>query len=249
MNHGIELSADGRTLYASSVDAVYAWDYDARQRRVTSEARTIIEGMENGGHSTRTLLMSRKVEGLLLVSRGSAGNIDRQAEDITSGHCQIKAFNVTNATSTPYDFTQDGLMLGWGLRNSVGVAEDPLTGAIYSVENSVDNIRRAGRDIHEDNPGEELNFHGYLNGTETEEQGGNYGYPQCFAAWNVEDIPNNEGLQVGDQFLSGDPTVTINDDVCRNGRIAPRLTVCTLPVILSKVLIISSSPPTPPRSI
>ena len=147
----------------------------------------------------------------MLVSRGSEGNLDEEAEDVNSGHCQIKAFNITNVTSTPYDFTSDGLRLGWGLRNSVGVAEDPNTGAIYSVENSVDQIRREGDDIHKDNPGEEMNFHGYLNGTETREQGNNYGYPNCFAVWDVNSIPRNENLQVGTQFAIGGQE---NDEMC-----------------------------------
>ena len=159
----------------------------------------------------------------MLVSRGSAGNIDPLAEDVTSGHCQIKAFNSTNGTSTPYDFTEDGLRLGWGLRNSVGIAEDPSSGAIYSVENSVDEIQRDGENIHEDNPGEEMNFHGYLNGTATREQGQNYGYPTCFATWDVATVPKNENLQVGMQFAIGNQTE--DDRVCQNERISPQLTV------------------------
>jgi glucose/arabinose dehydrogenase len=158
-----------------------------------------------------------------MVSRGSTSNLDTLAEDITSGHSQIKAFNITNATSS-YDYDTDGLLLGWGLRNSVGVAEEPITGGIYSVENSVDEMVRDGQNIHQDNPGEEMNFHGYLNGTKYTQQGGNYGYPSCFAAWDVGTIPNNTGLQVGTQFAIGNQNATINDTFCRNDRVAPRLT-------------------------
>ena len=122
-----------------------------------------------------------------------------------------------------YDFDKDGLRLGWGLRNSVGISEHPVTGGIYSVENSVDNIIRDGRDIHEDNPGEEMNFHGYLNGTEYGLQGSNYGYPYCFAAWVVSDIPMNSNLTVGSQFAMGNQNSTINDTYCAE-QTAPRLT-------------------------
>lgn len=176
------------------------------------------------GHTSRTLLLSRKAPGLLLVSRGSQSNLDYAALDISTGVSTIKAFNVTNATDSSYRFDRDGLLLGWGLRNSVGVAEDPVTGGIYSVENSVDNIDRSGQNIHENNPGEEMNFHGYLNGTRTDEQGGNYGYPTCFAAWGVDEIPDNEGIQVGTQFAIGEQNSTLNDTFCREDRIAPRLT-------------------------
>jgi glucose/arabinose dehydrogenase len=150
--------------------------------------------------------------------------VDLSTLNISTGVSTIKAFNVTNVTDSSYNYAEDGLLLGWGLRNSVGVAEEPITGAIYSVENSVDNFNRSGESIHQNNPGEEMNFHGYLNGTETDEQGGNYGYPTCFSAWNVSEIPDNENIQVGTQIAIGDQNSTINDTFCREDRIAPRLT-------------------------
>ncbi|KAI1041225.1 hypothetical protein LB505_002535 [Fusarium chuoi] len=70
----------------------------------------------------------------------------------------------------PYDFAKDGVLLGWGLRNSQGLAEHPVTGGIFSTENSYVVLDRSGKDISVDNPGEEMNFHGYLNGS-TESSG------------------------------------------------------------------------------
>jgi len=222
LNHGIALSTDGQTLYASSSENVYAWDYDAGEPAVSSTNRTMITRMSNGDHTTRTLLMSQKEPGTLLVSRGSDSNIDLETEHIESGRSQIKAFDVgsIDADSEPYDFTTSGRLLGWGLRNSVGVAEEPLTGGIYSVENSADEIERNGVDIHQNNPGEEMNFHGSLNSTEN--QGGNYGYPHCFAIWNT-DVPDNDALTVGTQF-SLDQSSTVNDTFCQDQHVAPRLT-------------------------
>jgi glucose/arabinose dehydrogenase len=151
-------------------------------------------------------------------------NLDPAALDPSTGVSQIKAFNLSNMTDTPYSFTEDGVMLGWGLRNSVGMAEEPVTGAIYSVENSVDNFERAGETIYQNNPGEELNFHGYVNGTQTPEQGGNHGYPSCYAAWDVNDIPERDGVEVGMQIAIGDQNDTVNDQFCREERVPPRLT-------------------------
>lgn len=181
--------------------------------------------MTNDDHTTRTLLLSQKVPGFLIISRGSTSNIDLEAATLTSGHSQIRAFNLNNITDEAYDFSAAGLRLGWGLRNSVGVAEHPETGGIFSVENSADEITRDGEDIHEDNPGEELNFHGYLNGTEYAEQGGNYGYPYCCAAWNVSDIPQHSNLSVGSQFAIDGPGLADpkTDSYCA-GLVAPRLT-------------------------
>jgi glucose/arabinose dehydrogenase len=181
--------------------------------------------MDNPDHSTRTLLLSKIVDDTLLISRGSADNNDAGASILSTGRAQIKAFNLGDLSgSETYDYTSQGTRLGWGLRNSVGVAEHPLTGGIYSVENSVDDAERMGQDVHENNPGEEMNFHGYLNGTRYAAQGGNYGYPICFAAWNASLLPDNSGIETGTQFALGTPNNTVNDDICQNDRIAPRLT-------------------------
>ncbi|KAG9230707.1 hypothetical protein BJ875DRAFT_471416 [Amylocarpus encephaloides] len=221
LNHGIALSVDGRTLYASSSDAVYSWAYDPATGTVSGANQTLVTGMQNGGHTTRTLMMSQKYPGMLVVSRGSDGNIDIAATTLEYGHSQIRAFNVSNLTSTspPYDFTTQGRRLGWGLRNSVGIAEEPTSGGIYSVENSADNMRRNGVEIRENNPGEELNFHGSLNETA---EGDNYGYPNCFALWNPE-IPDVGTLTVGSQFAL-EQNSTVNDAFCNEERVAPRLT-------------------------
>jgi glucose/arabinose dehydrogenase len=87
----------------------------------------------------------------------------------------IKVFNLTSIPGgDPVDYTRDGIVLGWGLRNSVGLAANPSDGGIWSVENSADQIQRGGYDIHKDDPGEELNYHGNL--SDVGERGPNYGY-------------------------------------------------------------------------
>ncbi|KAF2453974.1 hypothetical protein BDY21DRAFT_292223 [Lineolata rhizophorae] len=236
LNHGLELSPDGTTLYASSPSEVLSWPYDADSLSTTSDdPRTLVANMASGGHSTRTLLLSRQVPGLLLVSRGSDGNIDEDTRSISSGRSQIRVFdlNATAEADEPYDYT-DGAVLGWGLRNSVGVGEYPGDqGGVWSVENSVDELERADEDIHQDNPGEELNFHGPLNASAdaaSDRFGANFGYPDCFAAWEVEDIPENGELRVGTQFAIGDLDEDdddddgVDDEVCAEDRTAPRLT-------------------------
>lgn len=150
------LSQDGKTLYASSPEAAYSWDYDPSTSTVGQANRTLVTGMTTSDHTTRTLLLSQKVNGTLVISRGSTSNVDPLAESLSSGHSQIKAFDLNNAKDSGYDFNSEGVLLGWGLRNSVGVVEHPDTGGIYSVENSVDQIMRGGQDVHQDNPGEEM---------------------------------------------------------------------------------------------
>ncbi|TKA76034.1 hypothetical protein B0A55_05118 [Friedmanniomyces simplex] len=223
LNHGIEFSANGSTLYASSPEAVYSWDYSPQSQSNTSEPKVLVANMTTSDHTTRTLLRSQHAPGLMVVTRGSTANLDPEAEVLSTGHSQVKAFNLTNQTTT-YDFDTDGLLLGWGLRNDVGIDEEPLSGGIYSVENSVDQMVREGQDIHENNPGEEMNFLGYLNGTYSANQGRNFGYPECYSAWNVSAIPDFNGT-VGDQFAIGNLNSTVNDTTCdAANRQAPRLT-------------------------
>jgi glucose/arabinose dehydrogenase len=228
LNHGIELSEDGKTLYASTSNQVLSWDYDAAAASLSNK-RVLIQNMSNADHVTRTLLLSRKQPGLLLVSRGSGENMDDTALQMSSGVSQIRIFNITNMTNDQiYDFPSQGQMLGWGLRNSVGVAEEPVHGGIYSVENSVDNIQRMDTDIHQDDPGEEMNFHGTLSGSNTL-HGGNYGYPSCFALWSTK-VPSLGNMTVGSQFALN-PDSTLNDTTCASDHIAPRLTLEVYPAL------------------
>lgn len=136
---------------------------------------------------------------MLVISFGSLSNLDLSATNVDSGTASVKAFNLTNRTNT-YTYQTDGLLLGWGLRNEVGLAEHPVTGGIWGVENSADQITRHGVDVHATNPGEELNFLGYVNGTESEQEGSNFGYPWCFSAWNPSILPDNGQIEVGTQF-------------------------------------------------
>ncbi|KAL2162121.1 hypothetical protein VTH06DRAFT_7906 [Thermothelomyces fergusii] len=226
LNHGLELSEDGRSLYVSTSEFVDRYDYDPDSVSVGEPTRLVVN-MTNpsGGHSTRTLLLSKSQPDLLVVSRGSGPNIDPLALDKSTGVSQIRAFNISEAAlgENPYNYPSDGILVGWGLRNSVGVAEHPVTGTIWSVENSADNIARLGQDIHEDNPGEELNFHGLLDDASSRFLGANYGYPSCFALWNTTDFPSQGDLVVGSHFsLNNDETVS--DAYCAEKTVSPRIT-------------------------
>jgi glucose/arabinose dehydrogenase len=178
--------------------------------------------MTNSDHTTRTLLLSKFAPEMLVVSRGSTSNIDPLAEQKDTGHAQVKAFNMSNMNG-PFDFVSEGTLLAWGVRNDVGIDEDPITGRVYTVENSVDQMTRNGQDIHNTNPAEELNFIGYLNGTPSSNEGRNFGYPECYTAWDIDTIPDFNG-KVGQQFAIGKLSSTNNDSMCSEAhKQAPRL--------------------------
>ncbi|KAJ0107510.1 hypothetical protein J7T55_007699 [Diaporthe amygdali] len=182
LTHGIALSANGTTLYASSAEAVFAWPYNPTTGTSTGAISTIINNMNNADHISRTLTMSKKQPSQLIVSRGSNENVDAGTKDITSGRSQIRVFDLNALPSgRAYNYATEGRVLGWGLRNDVGVAEHPVTGGIWSVENSVDQLTRNGVDIHTDNPGEELNYLGALSDP-VPSKPPNYGYPDSHMA-------------------------------------------------------------------
>ena len=234
LTHGITLSGDGKTLYASSAEAVFSWPYDGASSILSGSGRNIIAitGTSDGDHITRTLLFASRQKNTLIVSRGSESNVDMASLDLSTGHCQIKSFAVQNISDIAQNFNTTGKLLGWGLRNSVGVAEHPLTGGIYSVEMGMDYATRDGKDISQNNPGDEMNYHGIIGKVNDLNQGLNHGYPYCHAAWDLGSIPNRGDLVVGNQLLVGDvnntfaANETINDAVCARERAAP---VVTLP--------------------
>lgn len=198
-NHGIALSADGKTLFTSNLNNVYAFPYNAETGAVGT-SKTIITGMSNTGtHPTRAIYASKASPDTILVARGSNNNIDTTTTQQSTGRSIIKTFSISATSSSPAQYASQGQVLGWGLRNIVGMGEHPGDGGVWSVENSLDDLRLNGRDVHNENPAEKLNFHGMLNNTNNPRKGLNFGYPSCFPAWDTQllAIP---GIKVGDLF-------------------------------------------------
>lgn len=228
LRHGLALSKDGRTIYASSSSSVWSYSYDAKNVKLDEGSeKMVVDNLATEGSSWRSLLISQKNPDMLVVSRGSSIGNDPQAEVRSSGHAQIRAFNISTfdpkfPDMKPYDFAKDGVLLGWGLRNAQGLAEHPVTGGMFSTENSYVTLDRNGKDISVDNPGEEMNFHGYLNGS-TESSGGNYGYPFCYSLWSTSKFPEIGDIKVGEQFgvdQSSDQSRR-TDAECRRDYVAP----------------------------
>ena len=212
----------------STPQIVNQYDYDSAQR-TTSNGHTVISGMQNGGHITRTLYAYKD---WLLVSQGSEGNLDVNAATSTSGRSTIRAYKISTlpGNGAALAYSSQGVLVGYGLRNSVGVTVDKKSDKIWSVENSVDNLTRGGQQVFQDNPGEELNYHGVIG--ETIEKSGysgpSHGYPYCVAVWDVASLPDNSNLKVGDQIqVEQSPTATKpKDSDCKDPAqfTAPRLT-------------------------
>jgi glucose/arabinose dehydrogenase len=113
------------------------------------------------GHSTRTIIFG--ADSAMYVSVGSSCNL---CVEETPERAAVLRFNEDGSGKRVY---------ASGLRNAVGLAVNPATGAIWASQNERDNLRPE----HEDLPPEEINIlvdHG------------DYGWPYCYG----NRIPNPE---------------------------------------------------------
>jgi glucose/arabinose dehydrogenase len=180
LNHGVSVS--GGYLYASSDTTVYRWAYDGG-REPLGAPEAAVTNLPAGEHATRTVVFDS--QGRLYVSVGSQANVDPD-----SRRARIVRFTPEQLASGAT--FEDGEVFADGLRNEVGLDFD-AQGRLWGVENGLDKLNRTdlGGDIHNDNPGEELNLFA--------EPGKFYGYPQC---WSEFLLPENLGIGPGTQWAT-----------------------------------------------
>lgn len=136
LNHGLSLTPDGTTLYASSETTAWSWTYDPATRAVTNQ-QTVVQGISTGIHSTRTLVVVPQQPNLIAISVGSNSNWDYATGSPSSGRSMVKVFDMSKVPSGGYSYNTAGVQLGYGMRNEIGLAFDPA-GHVWGVENSGD---------------------------------------------------------------------------------------------------------------
>ncbi|KAG9253713.1 carbohydrate-binding cytochrome b562 [Emericellopsis atlantica] len=220
LTHGVALAPGGRTLYVSSIDTVWKYDYDPETQTVSNE-KVVVANMFPSSHSTRTLLVPPDTPDLLVVSLGSDGNLDMPAVNKEVGRAIVKVFDMAEAPEDGYDYSTQGWFLGYGLRNEVGLTTDN-NNMVWGVENSADEFSRTidgeEYDIHENNPSDEVNFLG--DPSVSNENW--YGYPTCFTVWGGDEFPGSQPPATGAQFIPA-PNDTFTDATCEARSVAPRL--------------------------
>jgi len=123
LNHGIALTKDGKTLYASAQTIVYSWPYNTAG--TVGTRATVITGMYSGGsHLTRTLTIAPHQQNILLVSHGSNANLDHATINPKTGRSVVRAFDISKVPANGYNYINDGYLMGYGLRNEVGICFD-----------------------------------------------------------------------------------------------------------------------------
>ena len=148
------------TFYVGNTDGVVAYTYDPAAARATGPARPIA-AFKPGGHWTRSLLLSSD-RTRLYVGVGSLSNIGDHGMAAEEGRACIWEIDLATAAARIFD---------GGLRNPVGLAWEPSTGALWTVVNERDGL---GDETPPD----------YLTSVE---EGGFYGWPYCYWGRTVDD--------------------------------------------------------------
>jgi glucose/arabinose dehydrogenase len=115
----------------------------------------------NGGHWTRTIVFGP--DGAMYVAVGSTCNL---CVEHSSDRAAVLRFEEDGSGKRVF---------ASGLRNAVGLAFEPTTGALWASQNERDNLQPD----HEDLPPEEINIL---------TDGGDYGWPYCYG----DRVPNPE---------------------------------------------------------
>jgi len=141
---------DDCTLYVAETNAVVAYAYDA-DTYTTRDGRVLAELPYGDGHYTRSLLLHPDGQ-QLLVAVGSSCNVCVEDDERRAA---ILSLDLATNELAPY---------ATGLRNSVFLATDPVTGEVWATDN--------GRDLlGDDIPPDEVNVI---------VQGSDYGWPYCY---------------------------------------------------------------------
>ncbi len=145
----------GDIFYVGNTDGVVAFPYATGATRITAPGRKLTT-FKPGGHWTRSLLPS--VDGRkLYIGVGSLTNIADAGFGVEEGRACIYELDLA---------TGGNRIFASGLRNPVGLAWEPLTGALWTVVNERDGL---GDETPPD----------YLTSVR---EGGFYGWPYCY--WN-----------------------------------------------------------------
>ena len=129
LNQPFGMAMLGDTFYVGNTDGVVAFPYTTGARRITAPGRTLAT-FKPGGHWTRSLLPSpdgRK----LYVGVGSSSNIAENGMEDEEGRALIYELDLASGT---------GRSFAGGLRNAVGMAWEPQTGALWTVVNERDGL-------------------------------------------------------------------------------------------------------------
>lgn len=154
----------GNRLFIASSDEVLEVPYQPGQTRATGGTPTVVATVPGGPHNhhwTKGLIASRDGR-RLYVSVGSNSNVAEHGMDMEVNRAAILELDIATGRLTPF---------ATGLRNPVGMAWHPDTGALWTVVNERDEL---GNELVPD----------YLTHVE---RGGFYGWPYSYYGSHVDE--------------------------------------------------------------
>ena len=160
LNQPFGMALKGETFYVGNTDGIVTYNYDPTTGNVSGEGKKITDFKPNG-HWTRSLLFNGD-KSKLYAGVGSLSNIGDKGMDLEEGRAAIYEVNPE---------TGDARIFAGGLRNAVGTAWEPTTGALWTVVNERDGL---GDETPPD----------YLTSVQ---DGGFYGWPYCYWGQTVDD--------------------------------------------------------------
>ena len=167
-NQPFGMALIGSKFYLGNTDGIVQFDYDAATGKLVGEGKTLLT-FEAHGHWTRSLIVSPD-ETKIYAGVGSLTNIGDQGMEAEEGRATIWELDVA---------TGEARIFASGLRNAVGMAWEPTTGALWTVVNERDGL---GDETPPD----------YLTSVQ---DGGFYGWPYCYWGQTVDDrVPQDPEL-------------------------------------------------------
>jgi glucose/arabinose dehydrogenase len=160
LNQPFGMALLGDTFYVGNTDGVVAFPYAAGAQRITAPGRKLTT-FKPRGHWTRSLLPSPDGQ-KLFVGVGSLSNIAENGMAVEEGRAAIYELDLASGANR---------IFAGGLRNPVGLAWEPRTGALWTVVNERDGL---GDETPPD----------YLTSVR---DGGFYGWPYCYWGQTVDD--------------------------------------------------------------
>ncbi|NML09891.1 sorbosone dehydrogenase family protein [Sphingobium sp. AR-3-1] len=129
LNSPYGMALIGDTLYVANTDALMAFPYKEGDIKITAKGRKIIDLPAQAPNNHWTKSLTASPEGLLYVGVGSNSNIGDNGLEVEKNRALI--FEVNPKTGYKRVFAS-------GLRNPVGLAFEPKSGALWGVVNERD---------------------------------------------------------------------------------------------------------------
>jgi glucose/arabinose dehydrogenase len=168
LNQPFGMALKGSTFYVGNTDGVVAFEYQDGASRITGPGKKLT-AHPGGGHWTRSLLLSPD-KTKIYIGVGSLSNIAEAGMAVEKGRAAIHELDLETGSSR---------IFASGLRNPVGLAFEPNTGALWTVVNERDGL---GDETPPD----------YLTSVK---DGGFYGWPFCYWGQIVDDrVPQDAAM-------------------------------------------------------